>query len=389
MSSPCSKQPDIKPTELKRLSVGLGAAGLGASQNDEALALRARYEAVLEMAASLRSRSGVAEFGGVLNKNWRFCANVQSWCLLSIDDGGLSALVGKGRQDGAEAIATQDLPASAEALWKLEHPRQWPRASFLAAYPDLSPWFGEVARGEIIAYPRERRGQRFVIVIGSGPEGLQRLDYKFIETVAAMFISEVAYHRTIEKLTRNLEREAREDPLTGVANRRHFLSMLDRHWNDAMRRQTPLSLLMLDIDHFKLYNDRYGHPMGDECIRAAAAEMVAALSRPFDLVGRLGGEEFAILLPGTTGEGAMLVGQRVIDAIDARAIPHSASLVCNHVTVSMGAAMRVPEQGKEPKCLIEAADGALYQAKHAGRHRVVGEGAPAEAAATATAMAVH
>ena len=168
-----------------------------------------------------------------------------------------------------------------------------------------------------------------------------------------------------------LERLATRDGLTSVANRRCFDQTLNTEWRRATRESRALSLLMIDVDFFKAYNDTYGHQGGDECLRQVAAAMSGVVMRSSDAVARYGGEEFAILLPTTDPEGACLVAERVRTAVEALQLPHSGSSVADHVTVSVGvASVAVTTQGVATQ-LVGAADSALYRAKEEGRNRVV------------------
>jgi diguanylate cyclase (GGDEF)-like protein/PAS domain S-box-containing protein len=166
-----------------------------------------------------------------------------------------------------------------------------------------------------------------------------------------------------------VERLAVVDALTSLANRRRFDESLAAEWHRAMRDRAPLSLLLIDVDHFKLYNDSYGHVRGDNCLRQIAESAQQVVSRPGDLVARYGGEEFAVLLPGTANEGAMKVAFDVCDALRERKLPHSANAP-GTVTVSIGCATMVPELGQQEQILIEAADLALYNAKRGGRNQI-------------------
>jgi diguanylate cyclase (GGDEF)-like protein len=173
------------------------------------------------------------------------------------------------------------------------------------------------------------------------------------------------------------------DGLTQVANRRRFDEAMVDEWRRQRRviqgrepsRQPAdledLALILIDVDHFKPYNDRYGHPVGDECLRRVAQAINGAISRASDLVARYGGEEFVVLLPGTPCAGASRVAERIREAVAALAIPHGASPVSDHVTISLGVAATDQALGVTPEALIQAADVALYQAKRAGRNRSV------------------
>jgi diguanylate cyclase (GGDEF)-like protein/PAS domain S-box-containing protein len=164
------------------------------------------------------------------------------------------------------------------------------------------------------------------------------------------------------------------DGLTGIANRRHLDERLTEEWARARREGTPLSLLMIDIDHFKAFNDQYGHQAGDDCLRAVARVLQAHARRPGDLAARYGGEEFALLMPGTEAEGCVLVGDDIREALHALAIPHAKNLPARRVSASLGGATNNPTGSAECASLIEAADRALYSAKEQGRNRMVMSG---------------
>jgi diguanylate cyclase (GGDEF)-like protein len=163
---------------------------------------------------------------------------------------------------------------------------------------------------------------------------------------------------------------AERDPLTTLFNRRRFDELLQVEWLRALRSCDCVSVLMLDVDHFKLYNDRYGHPAGDSALQAVASSIEANVRRTTDVVGRFGGEEFAILLPSTNAEGAAGVAEQMRLAIARLAIPHAAS-ANGCVTVSIGVASTYPVFGDPPSNLIRESDAALYAAKGAGRNRVM------------------
>jgi diguanylate cyclase (GGDEF)-like protein len=158
------------------------------------------------------------------------------------------------------------------------------------------------------------------------------------------------------------------DGLTGVANRRRFEDFLAAEWRRASRSHGPISLLLLDIDHFKLYNDRYGHQAGDECLARIAAAVTAAVSRPSDLLARFGGEEFVIVLGGTDLQGALMIAREASAIVQGLRIPHAGSPTSEVVTVSIGAAATAVSDTMSESALIRAADAALYRAKADGRN---------------------
>jgi diguanylate cyclase (GGDEF)-like protein len=166
-----------------------------------------------------------------------------------------------------------------------------------------------------------------------------------------------------------LERLARIDGLTGIPNRREFDANLDREWRRMARERKPLALIMCDVDHFKQYNDLYGHQGGDECLRKVARALASWARRPGDFAARYGGEEFAMLLADTDAKGAGYIAQSVCDAVRSLEIPHAGSRVSQHVTLSLGVCVVQPEANGPPRELVEAADQALYEAKKSGRNR--------------------
>ncbi|HEX5277757.1 MAG TPA: diguanylate cyclase [Fluviicoccus sp.] len=171
------------------------------------------------------------------------------------------------------------------------------------------------------------------------------------------------------RLNRQLDRIAHQDALTGIPNRRSFDIASEREWEIALRQGQPLSLLLLDVDFFKRYNDTYGHEGGDHCLQAVARAVHDAMLRPADLAARYGGEEFVVLLPDTPLQGAVEVAERVLAAVDGCRILHAASSVAPHVTVSIGVATATPTPGQPLAELLRQADAALYQAKEHGRHQ--------------------
>ncbi|WP_300127389.1 diguanylate cyclase [Immundisolibacter sp.] len=181
-------------------------------------------------------------------------------------------------------------------------------------------------------------------------------------------------HRTyLDGLHLQLEfaRLARFDPLTGLANRRHFDETLAGEWQRALRLRGEVALIIFDVDEFKIYNDHFGHPGGDACLRRLAAVTRQLVHRHGDLVARLGGEEFAVLLPLTPLAGARAVADTLRQAIENLRLPHAPAAQRPVVTVSVGVACLRPGSGLTPDDLIRAADAALYEAKHAGRNCVV------------------
>ena len=167
----------------------------------------------------------------------------------------------------------------------------------------------------------------------------------------------------------SLERMAWEDKLTGLANRRRFDAVLAEEWRRASRMKVPLSLILLDVDHFKRFNDTYGHTSGDACLTLVGGVLSSTVRRAGDFAARYGGEEFVMLLFHTSRADAQQLGERVRQAVRALGVDHSGS-PHGVVTVSMGGATMVPQADGSPQALLDQADEALYQAKETGRDRV-------------------
>lgn len=168
-----------------------------------------------------------------------------------------------------------------------------------------------------------------------------------------------------------LQRLTNVDGLTGLSNRRYFDEYFETEWRQAARDRQPLSLLIIDIDHFKQFNDTYGHLAGDEVLRKVAQAVQAAFRRPKDLVVLLGGEEFVVVLPATPLGHLAMLAQRAVEAVEALDLAHSSSPVSGRVTISVGGAGCQPDREDRRLALMEAADKALYEAKRSGRNRAV------------------
>ncbi len=173
----------------------------------------------------------------------------------------------------------------------------------------------------------------------------------------------------LRKANEQLRQLSFQDGLTGLYNRRYFDDFLAREFKRALRNQTSLALIMIDIDFFKSYNDRFGHQKGDECLRRIAATFALVIHRSHDLIARYGGEEFAVVLPETDIQGAMAVAENLRRRVEQLNLSHPGSPY-GVVTISEGVAAAVPQAGDQAEKLLEAADAALYHAKRAGRNRV-------------------
>jgi diguanylate cyclase (GGDEF)-like protein len=268
---------------------------------------------------------------------------------------------------GSVYDAVVDVPFLAFALMTLREPSRIPKA--LNPSPRLVRFV--------------RIGSPLLLSLAVLTISLLLLHRRFNLGVAGILVAVLGYGlRSILSQVRQIEMEdelrsdrtalaelALRDGLTGVGNRRAFEEALEREWRVALRTQQSISLLLVDIDFFKQYNDRYGHLAGDNCIREIAAALHAALQRPADTVARYGGEEFAVILPGTTSSGAREVATRVCKLVRQLNIPHDSS-PHGRATVSVGTSTVTPSEGVLPHELIAASDRALYDAKNNGRNRV-------------------
>jgi len=197
------------------------------------------------------------------------------------------------------------------------------------------------------------------------------VDYIIKPVSVPIVQARVRTHVELKRRGDILENLSMHDGLTGIANRRRFDETLARSWRQSLRNGTPLSLIMADIDHFKIFNDTYGHMAGDECLRAVAETLAGALKRPGDLAARYGGEEFAIILEDTSLSGATHLAEAMRQGVQALGLEHRGSNAGSVVTVTLGAATTVPRPGQCPEALLSLSDHKLYEAKIAGRNRVL------------------
>ncbi len=196
------------------------------------------------------------------------------------------------------------------------------------------------------------------------------LDYITKPVNKAIVKARVRIHLELKRQRDLLRRISMIDGLTGIANRRRFDEALEREWRRCQRAATPLSVIMVDVDFFKAYNDHYGHLAGDECLKRVAEAMADQMRRGTDLAARFGGEEFVCLLGDTGTEAALAMAQRLRACVSEMAIPHAWSSVADHVTISLGVGTLVPDEDQDARRLVDLADQGLYIAKGGGRNRV-------------------
>ncbi|WP_424410607.1 diguanylate cyclase domain-containing protein [Microcoleus sp.] len=207
----------------------------------------------------------------------------------------------------------------------------------------------------------------------SGIREWQQWEIDFLQHLAnqvAIAIEQSQLYRQLAIANQRLQQLATTDGLTGIANRRQFDRVLMLEWRRLAREELPLSLIMLDIDFFKLYNEFYGHVGGDDCLRQVAGAIASAANRAGDFAARYGGEEFAVVLPNTSAEGAHAVARKICDNIASLKLPHARSPIGSYVTLSCGIATAIPAGEESCSTLIRSADSALFQAKTEGKNRI-------------------
>jgi diguanylate cyclase (GGDEF)-like protein len=246
----------------------------------------------------------------------------------------------------------------AKQMRELEKPNEWTAIIFLTSMDKDK----DIARGI------ESGGDDYLLkpisaaVLSAKVRAMGRLVEKQRTLV------EVAQKQTVAN--KKLQRLSTVDALTGIGNRRSFDDFAGREWRRCMRMKKPLSLVMLDVDYFKLYNDTYGHQAGDICLKMVATQVARSAPRAGDLAARYGGEEFALILGETSLEGAIWVANHICQHVFERRIPHSASPF-QYVTVSCGVTSVIPHEDLSLTTLLKATDNALYRAKAQGRNKVV------------------
>ncbi len=213
---------------------------------------------------------------------------------------------------------------------------------------------GDIRGGISVTFPIKRKA--------AGP-----LIFSHLLFLVAGTLLIAGFGRKIVRLTDNLKKQSHMDGLTQIANRIFFDETLHREWLRSRRLHTSLSLIMCDIDHFKRYNDTYGHQAGDTCLKQVTKALDTLVNRPADLVARYGGEEFVVVLPETSAEGARIIAELIQTTVEKLRIPHSSSKTASYVTISLGVATMTSHVIPE-KELIERADKALYSSKKNGRN---------------------
>jgi len=254
----------------------------------------------------------------------------------------------------------------------------------------LAPTSGFFAYGEYFTFPKQKnclflsqtmtvltlaeRGEPETVVIHEDlPLHITDEESKQLKTLRVLHRLVETSTRELESINEELDQMAHKDSLTGLSNRRYFDEQLENEFNRTVRTKNPISLIMMDIDYFKLFNDTYGHVDGDSCLRGVALAFKKAVQRPIDIIARYGGEEFICILPNTDFNGAMFIAEKIRIKVESLSIKHKNSSISDYVTTSIGViTMSKHVKDITPVRLVDACDKQLYTAKSHGRNRVIG-----------------
>lgn len=318
--------------------------------------LRSRaLELNAEIADRKRTESSLHLFQSLINRFGEvvYIVDPASARFLYVNRAGSEAL-GYDR-DALLALRAIDVAGAADHPWSMDEWESWVKGLETNSF--------QIVEG----MHRRSDGTRYPVEINASL--IEEEGQKFIVAIAEDITELKQEQASLKRAKADLERLSREDGLTGIANRRHFDEYLAEEWERAARNGTELSVVIADIDHFKDYNDCYGHLAGDNCLRRIAQAFSAAVERPADLVARFGGEELAVVLPETSAAGARRVAEKIRCAVEALGIAHRASGVSSIVTISLGVGTAAPRENGASDGFLHEVDGALYRAKQHGRNR--------------------
>lgn len=312
---------------------------------------------IIAQADNNHSPSATAE---LTSDSLKYCLQQSQSSIVAIDDTNIST-VSLPDKDSTRSIL-------AIAIWRSKALEEY----FVPGY--LTPSLSETESIESPQQPSSERLWGLLVAYNCDrPRQWQQWEVDFLTqltTQVSIAIQQSELYRQLKLANQELERLAILDGLTGVANRRYFDVVLEKEWQRLAREQKPISLMLCDIDFFKLYNDTYGHPAGDSALQTVAQVLHSAIRRPADLVARYGGEEFALILPDTDLQGAACVGNLIRHNLAQLELVHQKSAVSKYLTLSIGLVTEIPDSKRSPYTLVEAADRLLYEAKRAGRNRI-------------------
>ncbi|MGK7944975.1 MAG: diguanylate cyclase [Microcystaceae cyanobacterium] len=223
----------------------------------------------------------------------------------------------------------------------------------------------------IITALDDQQSVDYAFEVGAADYVTKPIHWAVLRQRVRRLLYQIKLQRQLQLANIHLERLAFLDGLTQISNRRHFDDRLSVEWNRGTRDRLPISLILGDVDDFKKYNDTYGHPAGDICLKEVAQIFLQSAKRPTDLAARYGGEEFALILPNTDLQGAEAIAHKIQAVLRRLRIPHQGSTVTEYVTLSMGIGSMIPDQDHSYTSLIEQADQRLYQAKTQGKNLVL------------------
>lgn len=326
-----------------------------------------RYEALIDASKRAGNSSAVLELAGCVSDGWRFCANIPKWRVIVQFDHDVFVVDCDGGKLSTFGATISELSGTDQIFWSNDIP-VWLR-QVAGDDPRVPDYLRCEHAVDVIVLPlsSKERSIRLLAVLGSAGGEFSAVDRKFASAVAELFMTQLSYLLTTRKLTETLKQQAMQDALTGIPNRRAFDERFDTYWRESAQTGTTLALLLIDVDNFKSFNDQFGHLSGDNCLQMIASALVTAARRPLDFCARIGGEEFAALLPGTSLVGAKKVGTLMLAAVRDLQIEHPGNGNRGIETVSIGVAATAGDLVGSRMTLFQAADRALYKAKRSGR----------------------
>ncbi len=340
---------------------------LGATVVESAALLRARQVVLLEYQADAQCWQQVAQYCQNQSLAWR-----RRFSIVRAESPDLMRQLVQGKT--IQLYGQQPLPTTETRQWLACWPGSWLLVPVPKTYDigySLNAHGQSQVQNDISEIPDAKHWG--IMALALADSAVWRLDAiacaQSIAVELSLAIAQAEKHQSLMATNQTLQKLALLDGLTSLANRRRFDEHLASEWQRLARDRQPLSLILCDLDNFKRYNDSFGHPAGDRCLKEVSNALLKGPQRPADLVARYGGEEFAIILPNTDTNGAWRIAQKIHDSVRALKIAHAADNDKPYVTVTMGVSTIVPGHDTTAQILVQAADLALYHAKKQGRDR--------------------